>query len=312
MTNLSPLNSRSFLPTALPAQADKDARPASVDKTSLVEKAKNDLVSLSKNGIDLQQRVESLGNSTVDLAQNLIGSFAQQLFGDAAKDATISFDSISLDTSASYAAGIQHSEGAGGVTDAAALSLSESSHFIGKGTITTADGRKFDFEVEVQYDYSLEAAASKSTSAGAAPGKSGEAPRSAADPLPEVKFPDIHFPGSLQDLFRLFDKPLKTDVVEQGQGDEHGQKLGTLSMRLLNLVDNKGPQDIYHPSDRSKAVANAYGKEALPATPGALAEAQADAVAGDAAAPATDAAAPAAAPAAEPTPAAAESPEKTA
>jgi hypothetical protein len=113
-------------------------------------------------------------------------------------------------------------------------------------------------------------------------------------------------------LFRLFDKPLKTDVVEQGQGDEHGQKLGTLSMRLLNLVDNKGPQDIYHPSDRSKAVANAYGKEALPATPGALAEAQADAVAGDAAAPATDAAAPAAAPAAEPTPAAAESPEKTA
>ncbi|MRV71903.1 hypothetical protein GJ700_09245 [Duganella sp. FT92W] len=312
MTNLSPLNSRSFLPTALPAQADKDARPASVDKTSLVEKAKNDLVSLSKNGIDLQQRVESLGNSTVDLAQNLIGSFAQQLFGDAAKDATISFDSISLDTSASYAAGIQHSEGAGGVTDAAALSLSESSHFIGKGTITTADGRKFDFEVEVQYDYSLEAAASKTTSAGAAPGKSGEAPRSAADPLPEVKFPDIHFPGSLQDLFRLFDKPLKTDVVEQGQGDEHGQKLGTLSMRLLNLVDNKGPQDIYHPSDRSKAVANAYGKEALPATPGALAEAQADAVAGDAAAPATDAAAPAAAPAAEPAPAAAESPEKTA
>jgi hypothetical protein len=296
MTHLSPLTSRSFLPTALPAQAEKNARSTGADEASLVGKARNDLVSLSKNGVDLQQRVESLGNSTVDLAQNLLGGFAQQLFGDAAKDATISFDSVSLDTSASFAAGIQHSEGAGRVSDAAAFSLTESSHFIGKGTITTADGRKFDFEVEVQYDYSLEAAAGKTTSAPAAvPGKDGEAPRSAADPLPEVKFPDIHFPGSLQDLFRLFDKPLKADVVQQGQGEGANQKLGALSMRLLSLVDNKGPQDIYHPSDRTKAVADAYGKDALPATPGALADAQADAVTGDAAA-----AAPTAAPAAEP------------
>lgn len=293
MTNLSPLNSRSLLPTTLPAQADKNARPANAGVAPLVDKARNDLVSLSKNGIDLQQRVESLGHSTVDLAQNLVGSFAQQLFGDAAKDATISFDAVSLESSASFAAGIQHSEGAGRVSDAAALSLSESSHFIGKGTITTADGRKFDFEVEVQYDYSLEAAAGKSASLpSAVPGKDGEAPRSAADPLPEVKFPDIHFPGSLQDLFRLFDKPLKTDVVEAGQSEGADKKLGTLSLRLLNLVDSKGPQDIYHPADRSKAVANAYGKEALPATPGALADAQADAVASAGASAAPDAAPP--------------------
>lgn len=296
MTNLSPLTSRPFLPAAQPAQGDKHARSAGADGASLLDKARNDLVSLSKNGVDLQQRVESLGNSTVDLAQNLLGSFAQQLFGDSAKDATISFDSVSLDTSASFAAGVQHSEGPGGVSDAAAFSLTESSHFIGKGTITTADGRKLDFEVEVQYDYSLEAAAGKSTSAPAAvPGKDGEPPRSAADPLPEIKFPDIHFPGSLQDLFRLFDKPLSADVVQPGQGEGADKKLGALSMRLLNLVDSKGPQDIYHPSDRAKAVANAYGKEALPATPGALADAQADAVAGDAAS-----ATPAVAPAAEP------------
>lgn len=301
MTNLSPLTSRSFLPTALPAQAEKNARAAGADEASLVDKARNDLVSLSKNGVDLQQRVESLGNSTVDLAQNLLGGFAQQLFGDAAKDATISFDSVSLDTSASFAAGIQHSEGAGRVSDAAAFSLTESSHFIGKGTITTADGRKLDFEVEVQYDYSLEAAAGKTTSAPAAvPGKDGEAPRSAADPLPEINFPDIHFPGSLQDLFRLFDKPLKADVVQQGQGEGAGQKLGALSMRLLSLVDSKGPQDIYHPSDRTKAVAGAYGKEALPATPGALADAQADAATGDTVTGDAAAAAPTAAPAAEP------------
>ncbi|GAB2865088.1 hypothetical protein GCM10027277_37480 [Pseudoduganella ginsengisoli] len=307
MTNLSPLTSRSLLPTALPAQAENKPRADGVDDALPVSKAKNDLVSLSKNGIDLQQRVESLGHSTVDLAQNLVGTFAQQLFGDAGKDATISFDDVSLDTSATFAAGIQHSEGAGRVSDAAAFSLSESSHFIGKGTITTADGRKFDFEVEVQYDRSLEAAAGKSTSVPApVPGKDGQAPRSAADPLPAVQFPDIHFPGSLQDLFRLFDKPLKSDVVQQDQGGGNGQKLGTLSLRLLNLVDNKGQQDIYHPSDRAKAVANAYGKDALPATPGALAEAQADAVASAAAATA-----PAAEPAATAAPAVVATPEKT-
>lgn len=322
MTNLSPLTSRSILPTALPVQAEKNVR---AENAPLVDKARNDLVSLSKNGIDLQQRVESLGNSTVDLAQNLVGGFAQQLFGDAAKDAKISFNSVSLDTSASYAAGISRTEGAGRVSDAAAFSLTESSHFIGKGTITTADGRTLDFEVEVQYDYALEAAASQSQSApGAQPGKSGEAPRSAADPLPEIKFPDIRFPGSLQDLFRLFDKPLKADVVQpdqgqgQGQGQVQGQgsdqKLGTLSLRLLSLVDSKGPQDIYHPSDRTKAVANAYGKEALPATPGALADAQADAGADAGADNAVQAAAAApetAAPAAAPTASAVETPEKT-
>jgi len=304
MTNLSPLTSRSFLPTALPAQAEKNAR---ADNAPLVDKARNDLVSLSKSGIDLQQRVESLGHSTVDLAQNLVGSFAQQLFGDAAKDATISFDSVSLDTSASFAAGVQHTEGAGRVSDAAAFSLTESSHFIGKGTITTADGRTFDFEVEVQYDYALEAAASRSQPAqGALPGKSGETPRSAADPLPEIKFPDIRFPGSLQDLFRLFDKPLKSDVVQHDQGQGNDQKLGTLSLRLLSLVDSKSPQDIYQPADRSKAVANAYGKEALPATPGALADAQTAAVenaaannAAESAAADAATAAPVAAPAAE-------------
>ncbi|MBY0242158.1 MAG: hypothetical protein K2X55_22890 [Burkholderiaceae bacterium] len=316
MTNLSPLTSRPFLPTALPAQAEKSAR---ADNAPLLEKARNDLVSLSKNGIDLQQRVESLGNSTVDLAQNLVGGFAQQLFGDAAKDAKISFNSVSLDTSASYAAGISRTEGAGRVSDAAAFSLTESSHFIGKGTITTADGRTLDFEVEVQYDYALEAAASQSQSApGAQPGKSGEAPRSAADPLPEIKFPDIRFPGSLQDLFRLFDKPLKADVVQpdqgQGQGQGNDQKLGTLSLRLLSLVDNKGPQDIYTPSDRTKAVANAYGKEALPTTPGALADAQVDAVADagpDNPAQAATATTEAATPAAAPTASAVETPEKT-
>lgn len=274
MSTISPLSSRQFQPADLPlANRQADSKNLRTGNSSLMEKAQNDLVSLSKNGIDLQQRVESLGNSTVDLAQNLLGSFAQQLFGDAAKGATISFDSVSLDTSSSFAAGVQHSEGAGRTTNAAAFSLTESSHFLGKGSITTADGRKFDFEVEVQYDYALEAAASQTTGSSSPAAEAAKAARSAADPLPAVEFPDIKFPGSLQDLFRLFDKPLKSDIVQEdkqqgAQREGAQQKLGTLSLRLLNLVNSADSLDTYGlPGDKSKAVADAYGAQdgAVPA-----------------------------------------------
>lgn len=277
MSTISPLSSRQFQPADLPlANRQADSKNLRAGNSSLMEKAQNDLVSLSKNGIDLQQRVESLGNSTVDLAQNLLGSFAQQLFGDAAKGATISFDSVSLDTSSSFAAGVQQSEGAGRSTNAAAFSLTESSHFLGKGSITTADGRKFDFEVEVQYEYALEAAVSQTTSSNAQAAEAAKAARSAADPLPAVEFPDIKFPGSLQDLFRLFDKPLKSDIVQEdkqqqgaqreGVNQEGGkQKLGTLSLRLLNLVNSADALDTYGlQGDKSKAVADAYGTQDAP------------------------------------------------
>jgi hypothetical protein len=109
--------------------------------------------------------VAAVGNATVDFAQDFVSSFTQALFGDDAKGAVIDFDSASLETSSSYAVGYQHTQGANGTTDAAAFSLTDSSHFIGKGTITTADGRKFDFEVEVQYNYELNAAASQTSTA---------------------------------------------------------------------------------------------------------------------------------------------------
>jgi hypothetical protein len=246
----------------------------------------------------------------VDLAQNLLGSFAQQLFGDSAKGATVSFDSVSLESSSSFAAGVQQSQGAGGSSKSAAFSLTESSHFLGKGTITTADGRSFDFEVEVQYDYALEAAASQTTGgAEAANAGAGKPPRAAADPLPAVEFPDIKFPGSLQDLFRLFDKPLKTDVVQDDQSGQQ-QKLGTLSLRLLNLVNSTDQLDNYgqhNGNGKSKAVAHAYGTQETPVPtlakmPGSVPEAAAALAAANPPAP-EPAPAPAPAPA-EPAPAA--------
>ena len=295
MSTISPLSSRQLQPASLSlANQQTDSKNLRVGNSSLLEKAQNDLVSLSKNGIDLQQRVDSLGNSTVDLAQNLLGSFAQQLFGDSAKGATVSFDSVSLESSSSFAAGVQQSQGAGGSSKSAAFSLTESSHFLGKGTITTADGSTFDFEVEVQYDYALQASASQSTAAAADGGAdAAKAARSAADPLPAVEFPDIKFPGSLQDLFRLFDKPLKSDVVQEDkQQPGEQQKLGTLSLRLLNLVNSTEQLDTYGPqAGKSKAVAHAYGTQETPANvlakaPGSVPEAAAAAAASPAAEPA--------------------------
>src|SRR5471030_2645367 len=116
-------------------------------------------VSLSDDSI-LQNRAATLGSATVDYAQNLLSSFSQQAFGDASKGETISFDSVSLDTSSAFAESAQQSSGANGSSSAAA-GLSDSAHFIGKGTITTTDGRTFDFEVEVQYNDKLEVGASQ-------------------------------------------------------------------------------------------------------------------------------------------------------
>jgi hypothetical protein len=269
MSTISPLSPRPYQSGSLSAVNQQlDSKNLRTGNSSQQVKAQNDLVSLSKNGVDLQQRIDTLGNATVDYAQSLIGDFAQQLFGDAGKGATISFDSVELGASSSFAAGVQHSEDAKSSTDAVALSLTESAHFLGKGSITTADGRKFDFEVEIQYDHTLQTGASQSqsrTPATASPvaasNSDGIAPRSAADPLPPVEFPDIKFPGSLQDLFRLFDKPIKTDVVQKDDAQQGGQqKLGTLSLRLLHLVSSNASLDLYV-ANRNKAASEAYGQQ---------------------------------------------------
>src|SRR3954469_12058463 len=158
MSNIPALGARS-LPASLYAANQRNDGKA--DSAAALQKAKGisaTPVSLSDDGLDLQKRVASVGNATVDYAQDFVSSFTQALFGDDAKGAVIDFDSASLEASSSYALGVLHSEGANGTTDAAAFRMSDSSHFIGKGTITTADGRKFDFEVEVQYNYELNAA----------------------------------------------------------------------------------------------------------------------------------------------------------
>lgn len=224
--------------------------------------------------LDLESRVASVGNATVDFAQDFVSSFTQALFGDAAKGAVIDFDSASLETSSSYAVGYQHTEGANGVTDAAAFSLTDSSHFIGKGTITTADGRKFDFEVEVQYNYELNAAASQTSGAP----EQDDAQPSTKD-LPTVQLPNIDFPGTLADLFKLIGRDLHTALASNNDKDSKAtdgidrNTLRSLSLRLLNLVDSKDTNTYAPPSaaDKAKTAANADAGAATPAQPDATA-----------------------------------------
>lgn len=291
MSNLSALGAR-----ALPASYTAATPLNDVKSTGALAAQKSNGIassplSLSSNALDMQKRVASVGNATIDFAQDLMGGFTKALFGDAAKGATIDFDSASLEASSGYALGVQQSAGPDGTKSLAAFSLTDSSHFLGKGTITTADGRKFDFEVEVQYDFQLDAAASQSTSGSlpqsdqvrdklgnnaasdagdnVAADKAGRLSRAGAGAnLPTVQLPNIDFAGTLADLFQLIGRDLQTalsptnDSGQSGEGVDRNA-LRSLSLRLLNLVDSKdaGTNTAPTSADQAKSAA-AYGGQA--------------------------------------------------
>ncbi len=269
MTSINPFGARPYTSTANTggtAQADnKQQSPVSKSANAPVKVPGRDQVALSSNGLDMQQRIAGLGNATVDLAQSLLGSFAEGLFGDAMQGATIDFDSVSLEANSSFAAGISRTQGKGSVTEAAGFSLQDSSHFMGKGTITLADGQKYDFEVEVLYEASTTAVAGAESKE-----RQQQAAQDPAMALPSVDFPDIEWPGSLNDLFKMMDKQVSGDIKRNDEGATGAEKLGTLSLRLMNLVNSESALDIYSPpeaSAKSKHAANAYAaveKQAAP------------------------------------------------
>ncbi|WP_051534568.1 hypothetical protein [Deefgea rivuli] len=113
---------------------------------------------LAKGSELMQQRVDHLGAATTQMASDFINQFAQQLFGDQAKGMTIEFDEMSLSAESSFTALQQTSQSAQGSSQASAFRLSDASHFTGKGTLTTADGQRFDIEIEIRYESVIEGA----------------------------------------------------------------------------------------------------------------------------------------------------------
>ena len=294
MSTIPALSARPFWSSLFPpgaAASDNKNGKAAAATRQPVTPVQDSSTSLSSSGLDLQKRLSDLGNNTIDLAQSLVGSFTQSLFGDAGKGASISFDSVSLEAQSSFGVAVQHSQDANGTTDSAALQLSDSAHFLGKGTITTADGRKFDFEVEIKYSDELDAGISQQQSLGqgtpvttqpangsaspadgASPaggtgsGDSGSSPSSSSS-LPTVVFPNIDFPGTLADLFKLIGHDLQSTLSTPHLGGDKGQGSGidrttlrSLSLRLLSLVDKKN-SDTYDPPSLAKSVADTYGAQ---------------------------------------------------
>ena len=244
----------------------------------LMQRTAQDVVALSKNGLDLSakglsQRTDALGNATVDVAQDFLGNMTRQLFGDGA---TIAFDSVDLQasSSSSFSSGSASISGTKGSSRAAAFSLDENAHFIGKGKITTADGQTFDFELEMQYQSNISAGAFAHTQNDAQ-----EVPPSGDAALPAKELPATTFAGNLHDLFKLLGQQLQSNLY-QGTSDgasasgNNGELAGSLSLRLLKLVQPDNTAEAAKktvestPADqaRARALALAYGTDSADGT----------------------------------------------
>jgi hypothetical protein len=215
MNPLSQLNSRmapGFLPSSTPP-----SKPAPTEQA------------LQSGSDILAKRSQELGSATTDLAQNLMQSFAKQLFGDAAKGMTFSFDKTELSSSSNFAAAAQQSA----ESTAAGFRLEDSSHFNGKGKLYTADGRQFDFEIDVRYQSIVEAATASTATPQTQPNQASASPSNALSAINQ------QFAGTAEDLLKhLSSKPSYHPFQLLNQSDD-GQSLlkllGEMSMQLLNL-----------------------------------------------------------------------------
>ena len=244
----------------------------------LMQRTAQDVVALSKNGLDLSakglsQRTDALGNATVDVAQDFLGNMTRQLFGDGA---TVAFDSVDLQAGSSFSSGSASISGSKGSSRAAAFSLDENAHFIGKGKITTADGQSFDFELEVQYQSTISAGALVQTQ-----GETPEAPASGDAALPAKDLPATTFAGNLHDLFKLLGQQLQSNLYQStsdgastSASGNDGELAGSLSLRLLKLVQPDNAAEAVKktvettPADqaRARALALAYGTDTADGT----------------------------------------------
>jgi len=223
-----------------PASGKVAARLPTVDPVSL----QDDIVSLSILGLQAPGDVVA---SASDSAQNLVGRIAQNLFGSDAQTTTVSYNLASLKTQPVLPAVGTLSESSRDVT----FSLNQSINFTGTGQIATGDGQVFDFEVAIKYEAKVETSEPITI----------EPPDMLV--LTGKPLPAIEFPGSLNDLFKLLSRELRTDVSGSGN----------MTLRLLRLVDQAAllaprarPDDPdATPVERAKAAATAYANANLSA-----------------------------------------------
>lgn len=278
MSQLPAIANRQSAANTLSQTSPKAAGNGNGAANALMQRTAQDMVALSKKGLDLSaqglsDRTDALGNATIDVAQDLLGNMARQLFGDGA---AINFDSVDLSASSGYAAQMASYAGPNGRAGMAGFSLAENAHFIGKGTITTADGQSFEFEIEVQYESKISASAQYQSQAEAA--AAGEGAEDGSE-LPSVDLPKMDFAGNLSDLFKMLGQQLRSSIYDaQAAQDEKAgaaNEAGSLTLRLLDLVQqpkaeaaampapaastNATPEEQARAQSQAKALAQAYG-----------------------------------------------------
>ena len=234
-----------------PPSGNVAARLPTVDPVPL----DNDIVSLSSQA--LEARGAELAATTSDIAQNFMTAFAKRLFGDQAGTARVAYNMTAFKSSSSVSASSSDTSGPEGVTHNDSFELSESASFTGTGQITTDDGRVFDFELSVKYEAKVSASSSEQTSNRPPAIESPDVLVLTGKPLPAIKFP-----GSLDDLFKLLSRELRTEV-----SGAPGQDGGDLTLRLMRLVDRaallaprvRADDPGITPAEQAKAVANSYG-----------------------------------------------------
>jgi hypothetical protein len=243
MNALTSLGSSYFSPknSGQITYADSAATSAFLSTTKAAPTLFNeDAVSLSDTAIEMSKRASALGSATVDAAQNFLTSFAQQLFGSNSAGLKISFDSSSISSSSQIYAAVEHSSGPDGSRDAASVGLKDVSDFVGKGQITTADGHRYNFEVEVHYQSIVESAAITSTTNSTNNNSDSSVSTATKSGAPQVEPLSAHFPGTINDLFGLlnngkFNASFQLPVLDATKGHRHE---GKLQFHLLGHVDS--------------------------------------------------------------------------
>ena len=224
---------------------------------------KDDIVSLSSQGLEL--RGAQLAASTSDIAQNFMNTFAKRLFGDDAGIAKVAYNMTSFKSSSSFSSASLEAGGAEGSVRATAFDLRQSASFTGVGQLVTDDGRTFDFELSVKYEAKVE-----STSADLFKKRQTlESPDVMV--LTGKPLPAIEFPGSLDDLFKLLSRELRTSVSGEGEKSAPEER-GELTLRLMRLVDRaallapraRADDPEATPLERNKALVSSYASALEP------------------------------------------------
>lgn len=176
----------------------------------------------------IEQRVASLQKDTLKLAQDFLGQFASQLFGDAAKGMQISFDQLELSASSEASMSLSRSSDGTSSTRSASFSLNDSSSFTGRGTIRTADGRQFEFELSVTYESRQQMSYTEQSTRNSSPNR-------ATQPADTSTARGMDFQGTADELLDSISAiPVQLPFKLKDQnGDE--QVMGDLVLKLLNL-----------------------------------------------------------------------------